>query len=152
MFLSLSKTPSSRKARVLTVDDDPRVTLLVQLCLQATGRYQVWMENRSMWALETARQVEPDLIILDLEMPGKDGGDLACELLSHPRLGVVPILFLSSHLTEEEVQQRSGSTRDVHFMAKPVDLKLLAAKLDSILDGRKQPHANAPEPLLGAGH
>ena len=60
--------------RILIIDNDKNTTHLVKILLEKTGRYLVFEENDSTKALQTARNVRPDLIFLDLVMPDRDGG------------------------------------------------------------------------------
>ena len=84
------------KSRILIVDDEPNLSGLVRLFLEKTQRFEVRVENRSALALSAAREFRPDMILLDVNMPGKDGGDVAREIQADPVLGSVPIIFCTS--------------------------------------------------------
>src|SRR5437867_4068399 len=86
---------ANEKRRILVVDDQPNVTELVKMFLEKTDRYIVFTQNRSAAALEAAQQVQPDLIILDIDMPGKDGGEVAREIRLSKQFHSTPILFLT---------------------------------------------------------
>jgi len=68
------------KKRILVVDDDPKITRQIRFNLELTGEFQVQEENRATHALIAARGFLPDLILLDVIMPGIEGGDLASEI------------------------------------------------------------------------
>jgi DNA-binding response OmpR family regulator len=106
-----------QNARILVVDDDPKLSSLVRVYLERMGGLEVCEENRSSAALTTAREFRPHLAILDVNMPGKDGGDVAAELRTDSELGKIPVIFLSSLVTSCE----NGSRGGVHFLSKPVD-------------------------------
>src|SRR4051794_16955 len=72
--------------RILVIDDDPNLSALVRLFLLKTRRFDVREENRSSVALAVAQQYRPQLILLDVDMPGKDGGDVSRELAGDPLL------------------------------------------------------------------
>ena len=110
------------KKRILVVDDEASITRLLKLNLEQTGQYVVATLNSPEWALERALEFHPDLILLDVVMPGLDGGYLASMLQAHPALKVVPIVFLTAATTKEEVAARSGIIGGLPFLAKPVDL------------------------------
>ena len=74
------------KSRILVVDDEPNLSGLVRLFLEKTQRFEVRVENRSALALAAAREFRPDLILLDVDMPGKNGGDVAREIQAEPAL------------------------------------------------------------------
>ena len=61
------------KRRILIVDDDQNSTHLVKVLLEKTGSYLVLEQNDATRAYQDARSFRPDVILLDIEMPGKDG-------------------------------------------------------------------------------
>ncbi|MEI8340637.1 MAG: response regulator [Verrucomicrobiota bacterium] len=113
------------KARILVVDDDPRLSALVKKILEGTTLYEVQEENRSYNVLSAARNFMPDAIVLDVDMPGKDGGEVARDIRNDAVLRDTPILFLTALIaksdSESKVIERGGN----HYMAKPVDPVLL---------------------------
>ena len=118
------------KKRILLVDDEPSITRLLKLNLEQTGDYEVATENVSQAALTAAEAFQPDLILLDVMMPGLDGGSLANQLEASPRLKSVPIVFLTAAVTREEVRARRGIVGGLPFLAKPVDLREVLACLE----------------------
>ncbi len=83
------------RPKILIVDDDPKLSGLMHAILDNGGSYEVREENRSFAALNCARAFRPDLVILDVDMPGKSGGDLRAELSGDPALSSVPVLFVT---------------------------------------------------------
>src|SRR6478609_6786454 len=94
------------KAKILVVDDDPKLSRLVKLFLERTSLYEVVEENRSSQAVQTAREIRPAAILLDIDMPGKDGGEVARELRADPGLKARPILFFTSLISVAEAGKR----------------------------------------------
>ena len=123
------------KKRILVVDDQPRDTRLLKLFLEQTNHYVVREENDARVALATAEQFEPDLILLDVMMPGVDGGELAARFKASPRLKSVPTVFLTAAVTKEEVNAGGGLVGGATFLAKPVVLSELAVCLKQQLGG-----------------
>jgi CheY-like chemotaxis protein len=120
------------KRRVLVVDDDVNLSRLAGLILENSGRYEVMIVNDSARALRAAVQFNPEVMLLDVDMPGKDGGDLAREAAHDSRLRDVPILFLTglvSHLEAGAGLRESGGMK---FLAKPVEPTLLLAEVDRL--------------------
>ncbi len=112
---------SGERKRILVVDDEPAVTRSLQHFLQLNAKYQVKVENTSSVAVATAEQFRPDLVLMDLDMPVVDGGELAGRFRAHPALRDVPILFLSGTVTQEEVERHGGCIGGMQFLAKPFE-------------------------------
>ena len=114
-----------RKRRILPVDDDRAFTKLVKMNLEATGNYEVREDNISATALSVARKFHPDLILLDIVMPGMDGGDVRAMLEGDPGLKDVPTVFLTALVNKSEVHRHRGHFADGDFLAKPVSVEEL---------------------------
>ena len=125
------------KERILAVDDDPKLLELIRLFLDKTKRFEVRLENRSAQALAAAQQFHPDLIILDVDMPGKDGGEVARQLKADPVTARTPILFLTSLVSPREAGDSETISGGMPFLAKPVNPTALIAVVDRLLQRRK---------------
>ncbi|HEY3116633.1 MAG TPA: response regulator transcription factor [Chloroflexota bacterium] len=123
---------------VLVVDDDPKITRLVQRALALEG-YSVETATSGPTALSAARTFEPDLVILDILMPGMDGLEVCRRLRA---AGDTPILLLTA---KDEVQDRvkgldSGAD---DYVVKPFALEELLARVRALLR-RREPGAREP--------
>lgn len=125
--MTIDDTTKTRKKRILVVDDQPRDTQLLKLYLEGTNQYVVREENDAQSALSAAAEFKPHLILLDVMMPGMEGGDLAACFEANPKFKAVPIVFLTAAVTKEEVQAGGGRIGRFAFLAKPVVLTELAA-------------------------
>lgn len=114
-----------QKRKILLVDEDPAFTRLVKLNLEATGAYEVRSDNDPTTALRMAQDFQPDLILLDIVMPGMDGGDVRAKLRNDPLLRGVPTVFLTALVDRDEVHRRNGHFADGDFLAKPVSAEEL---------------------------
>jgi DNA-binding response OmpR family regulator len=132
---------NDNKKRILIVDDEPSITRLLKLNLEQTGDYEVATENDSQAALATAKEFRPDLILLDVMMPGLDGGDLALAFEASPTMKGVQIVFLTAAVTRDEVSKRHGMFGGYRFLAKPVDLREVLACLEQHLGAPRVPVA-----------
>ena len=114
------------KRKILIIDDEPGFTHVVRLSLERTGFYEVKEENASLRALSAAREFKPDLILLDVVMPGMDGGDIAAKLKADPELCDIPVVFLTATVPKRETTG-GGSlvSGGFVFLAKPVGIKEL---------------------------
>src|ERR1051325_10259843 len=110
------------KKRILLVDDEKIITRLLKLNLEQTNNYLVRVENAATGALAAAEQFQPDLILLDIMMPGIDGGELAQRFQDSAQLKDVPVVFLTAAATKGEVFLNGGRIGGLPFLAKPVDM------------------------------
>jgi len=114
---------ATRKRRVLAVDDEEDFLGLVKLNLERTRRYEVRTLTDPDGVLEVAREFRPDVILLDVIMPGKDGIELVNELNADPGLRATPVIMLTA-LASGNVS--GGASKDgMLYLAKPVEMKRL---------------------------
>ncbi len=135
---------NNQHKRILVVDDEPSITRLLKLNLEQTGDYLVRTENSSQAAPAAAAEFRPDLILLDVMMPGLDGGNLASVLQTQPTTKNVPMVFLTAAVTREEVRTRHGLIGGQAFLAKPVNLHEVLACLERHLGPPQPAGAGAP--------
>jgi len=103
--------------KILIVDDDiTHLKLLEKILLSAGFSVAIAMDGKE--AIVIAREWNPALILLDIMMPGMDGGETAEALEKNPRTKDIPILFLTSLVTKKEEGKRK-SLLGRNFMAKP---------------------------------
>ena len=121
------------KKKILVVDDEGAMTRMLKRNLEATNRYDVRTENSSAAAMAAAREFLPDLILLDVIMPGLDGGGVAAKIREDARLSKTPIVFLSAIVKKEETQATGGNIGGCTFLAKPVKLDDLIACIEKHL-------------------
>lgn len=93
-----------RKRRILIIDDDGNSTHLIKVLLERTGVYLVLEENDAIKAHQAARDFKPDVILLDIMMPGTDGGDVAAQIEADLDLQRTPIIFLTGLVTKAEAK------------------------------------------------
>lgn len=121
------------KPRILVVDDDPKLTEVVRTFLEKTQRFEVDVQTRPAQVLATARGFRPDLILLDVNMPGKGGGEVAEEIAADAALCRTPILFLTSLLSRAETRGEVTERGGMPFLAKPVNSRVLLKTINGIL-------------------
>ena len=114
--------------RVLVVDDDTKTVELVKLYLKRDG-YKVISAADGMEALKLARQTHPDLIVLDLMLPGMDGLRV-CRTLREE--SDVPIIMLTARTTEDDRLQGLDLGAD-DYVTKPFSPRELAARVRAVL-------------------
>jgi CheY-like chemotaxis protein len=135
MTENIKTTLKMEKKRILVVDDLAVNTRLIKLYLEQTNDYAVRGVNDATAAFAAAEEFQPHLILLDVMMPGMDGGDLAVRFRANPKLKAVPIMFLTAAVTKREVEASNGQRGGFPFMAKPVVLPELLASIKQQLAG-----------------
>ena len=136
ILVKIETTMKPDKKRILVVDDRASDTRLVKLYLEGTNDYVVREENDAKAALSAAEEFQPHLILLDVMMPGMDGGDVAACFRENEKLKAVPIVFLTSAVTKGEVEAGGGWIGGFPFLAKPFVLSEVGACLKHHLGGR----------------
>ncbi|HSZ57059.1 MAG TPA: response regulator [Tepidisphaeraceae bacterium] len=121
------------KTRILIVDDERDMTLMVRLNLEKLGRFEVREENRAVAALRVAREFKPDVILLDVMMPDMDGGDVLAQLKDDANLKKVPVIFITATVLREEVGSKGGTIGGHPFIPKPFKLGTLVSAIDDAL-------------------
>jgi len=129
----MNTTSKTDKKRILVVDDQATNTRLLKLYLEQTNRYEVREENAPKAAVSSAESFQPHLILLDVMMPGVDGGELAARFQASRKLKDVPIVFLTATVTKGEVTAGGGQIGGFPFLAKPVVLTEVTACLTRLL-------------------
>ena len=125
-----------KNKRILMIDDDIPLTQSMRINLEDTGNFEVMIENQSNKAISTARAFKPDLIILDVVMPGLDGGDVSALLKSDPYLSNVPIIMVTALVSNDETGNESMVRSGDHLMmAKPIRFEKLLNAIEKSLAG-----------------
>jgi DNA-binding response OmpR family regulator len=115
---------------VLTIEDQPDIRRLIRMTLEFKG-FGVLEAANGPDGLQLARSRRPDLILLDVMMPGMDGLSVAQALASDPALRSVPVVMLSALGTADAVQAglQAGAQ---HYLVKPFSPKELLALVDRL--------------------
>ena len=122
------------KHRVLLIDDEEEFTELLSMNLLRTGKFEIGIVNDATKAVDYARTFKPDIILLDIVMPGIDGGDVASALRSDPDLGSVPVILVSALVSNSEIDDDEiAKAGDRIVLAKPVKMEKLLRIVDQLL-------------------
>jgi DNA-binding response OmpR family regulator len=105
--------------KVLAVDDDPVILRLIEVNLSLEG-FEVALAAGGDDALAQAREVDPDVILLDVMMPGVTGWDVARRLKDDAATTATPLVFLSAR-TEENDRRKGQELGVAAFVSKPFD-------------------------------
>jgi len=127
----MAKTPAGAKTRVLVVDDEAPLRLLCRVNLEAEGMEVLEAPNGTE-GLEAAKRERPDVILLDVMMPGLDGWRVAQALLDDPATADIPIVFLTAR-AEYRDHSRGLDLGGVEYITKPFNPLELASLLRALL-------------------
>ena len=117
-------------AKILVIDDDVTVTQLLKMLLSMEG-HQPTTLNDSNEAMTMANQLLPDLITLDLMMPGLSGFDL-CELLHQdPKFTHIPVLIISAR-DDPESKERAYQAGAKGYLTKPFGIDTLTQQIKEL--------------------
>lgn len=126
------------KATILIVEDDPIVIHTIERILR--GVYQVRVASSGVEGLQSARREAPDLVILDVIMPGMDGFTVCREMRQDALLSEIPILFLTAKTRDEDkIAGLSAGADD--YLSKPFNIDELMLRVKAIL--RRTQHMKA---------
>jgi signal transduction histidine kinase len=115
---------------ILIVDDEPSARETLMAMLEGQG-YQLELAVNGFEALQTAERVRPDLILLDVMMPGMDGFETCRRLRSTPQIAEVPIIILTALDNQASLMRGIESGAD-DFLSKPVERRELVARARTI--------------------
>lgn len=124
---------------ILYIEDDPDIQEIAQLTLEKIGGYQVRLSSSCAEALELLKTYMPQLILLDVMMPGQDGPTTLSILQSFPQIKDVPVVFVTAKVQKHEVDSYMAMGAS-GVISKPFD----PMSLSSIIEGLWQDHITKP--------
>lgn len=116
--------------KILIADDEPDILEILQYNLQAEG-FEVNTAKNGNEAIEKAKRILPDLIILDIMMPGKTGMEVCNTLRAQPVFKDTLIIFLTA-LSDEGTEIKGLETGADDYLTKPVSPKVLVSKVNAL--------------------
>lgn len=118
-------------ARLLIIDDEPMARTALEALLRRPG-YELCLAANGMEGLARAAELRPDLILLDVMLPGMDGFEVCRQLRANPNLAEVPVVMISS-LDDRESRLTGLRAGADDFISKPFDSLELQARVHTIL-------------------
>jgi CheY-like chemotaxis protein len=119
-------------SRILIIDDDPRAREAIKALLGAEQEYQLELAGDGQQGLELAAETQPDLVLLDVMMPGLDGFEVCRQLRANKLLAEVPVVLVTA-LDDHDSRLRGLKAGADDFISKPYDRLELRARVASIL-------------------
>lgn len=119
-------------AKILLVDDDPNVRKLAKMSLERVGHWQVAVAESGAEAMAIVVAEKPDVILLDMMMPGMDGTMILSELKQLNEIADVPVIFLTAKVQMHEIEEYLSSGA-AGVITKPFDPLLLPKQITEIV-------------------
>ncbi len=121
---------------ILVVDDSPDTVTMLNDTLDSSG-YTVLVALNGTQALSVLKKITPDLILLDVMMPGKDGFEICREIKNYPQLRDIPVIFMTGK-DSSEVMSSSFDAGAVDYIQKPIRLEELILRVRQHLERSRQ--------------
>ena len=122
-------------SKIMIVDDEPSNVLLLEQMMSQVGYCNLHSTTDSTQSLKLFEEVQPDLILLDLNMPGMDGFEVMEQLKEVDPQSLVPVLVLTA-LRDEETKLRALGSGAKDFLSKPFDLTEASLRIKNLLEMR----------------
>jgi len=121
--------------KVMIVDDDEDIRMVCELAVRRIGGWEVVMAASGDEAIALARSEQPDVILLDVMMPGSDGPTTLEMLRNQPETERIPVIFLTAKAQKQEVD-RYMTLGATGVIGKPFQVMTLADEIRRIVEGR----------------
>jgi diguanylate cyclase (GGDEF)-like protein len=122
--------PLAHPGKLLVVDDQPVHLQVLHRTL--SGEHQMFAATQGEQALKVAREQRPDLVLLDVVMPGMDGFEVLHRLRSEPELADIPVIFVTAH-GGDDIETQCLSAGAVDFISKPINPSVVRARVKTHL-------------------
>jgi CheY-like chemotaxis protein len=123
------------RAFILVVEDNPANQILIQFTLEASG-YHVDVAGSAQEALVSIERRQPDLILMDIQLPGQDGLSLTRQLKADPAVKAIPVVALTARamVGDRELCLAAGCAG---YISKPIDTRAIADEIARFLSPPK---------------
>ncbi|OGW75029.1 MAG: hypothetical protein A2Z72_08705 [Omnitrophica bacterium RBG_13_46_9] len=124
-----------QRKRILIIDDEENLAYIIKVYLENTGLYEVGVETDPFEAVSDAISYRPDLILLDIMMPGKDGFQVLKALKGNNKTASIPVVMLSA-LQDDRSKMKAVERYCEGYVEKQAVHEKLQAKIEEILKRR----------------
>lgn len=124
--------------KILAIDDNrDNLTIMKALINETFPRVQTMFAMDGFRGLELAFETEPDIILLDVIMPGMDGYEVCRKLKAHPKTADIPVVFITAIKDDKQSRIKALESGAEGFLSKPVDISELTAQIRAMLKIRE---------------
>jgi CheY-like chemotaxis protein len=142
------KTRSGNK--VLVIEDNPLNLELVTDLLEASG-YAVWQARTAEEGIHLAQTTLPDVILMDLSLPGMDGLAATKALRANPATCHLPVIALTAHAMKGDEENALNAGCD-GYLAKPIDTRTFVARLLGFIEAANSRRTRTQQPVIDYGN
>lgn len=121
--------------KVLLIDDDDDIRRIASLVMERVAGMEVSQANNGTDGLQKAAAEKPDVILLDVMMPGMDGPDTLAALRANPATADIPVIFLTAKVMASEIERLKKLGTD-GVLIKPFDALTLATHVRALLEDK----------------
>jgi len=127
------------KKKILIVDDEKNIAKVFKLLIENTGKYEARTETIGSKAFASAKEFQPDLVLLDIMMPDMDGGEIAKKMKADEETRDIPVVFISAAITKEEAKRKGTIQGGYPIIAKPVPEEELLGTVEKYIRKKSMP-------------
>jgi len=122
-----------QKSKILIIEDEEHLALLIKLNLEHTGKYEVFIAKDGEEDLRKAKQENPNLVILDLRLPKLPGEEVCKEIRRDEKIGDTPIIMVTAK--GSSVDSVIGKVIGANcYISKPFEIDKLLEEIDKIIN------------------
>jgi len=121
--------------KILIIDDEEDFCYFAKKNLEAISNYEIITANKGKKGIQIARKEKPDLILLDIMMPGIDGFEVLKRLKANEKTLNIPVIMLTAK-DEDESKIKAAGLYCEDYLVKPVEKLVLRAKIQKVLSLR----------------
>jgi len=119
--------------KILIIDDEEKFCRAIKKALELKTDFQVLTATEGLEGVRLAKTQKPDVILLDVMMPGMFGTDVAEKLSDDPATSSIPIIFVTAIIKQEEVEAKNYIAGGHSFIAKPVIIDDVIKRINEVL-------------------
>lgn len=127
-----------QKKRILIVDDNEDMRTLLQQILEEEETYIMQFVEDGRKVLQKASEFQPDLILLDMSLPGMSGWEILPQLDAEPALAQIPVIAVTAHVSKAD-QERALALGCATHLGKPFDIEVVVATIAQVLENASRP-------------
>ncbi len=120
-----------QKTKVLIIDDEEDFSHFIKLNLETTGRYKVFTANSGREGIKTTQRRRPDVVLLDIMMPGMDGFEVLAQIKGNVKTYEIPVIMLTA-MDNAECRSEAQGNFAGEYLVKPIPLDRLISTIDRV--------------------